>query len=270
MGTKDQTKAALKKWESLTISDDFLFSKIMRDQELCTRLLETILEVKISRVQLLEEQKTIGITTDAKSIRLDVYVEDGENTIYNVEMQTTNEHNLPKRSRYYQGMIDLNSIEKGAKYNELKKSFVIFICTFDPFGAGRHKYTFRHICEEDHRLRLEDDAAKVFLNAAGTKDDVSEELKNFLRYVAGEEMANDPLVQDLDRAVADAKANKDWRVEYMTLFLRDQENIEKGREEEKREIILNMLKESISLEMIAKVTQTTVDEVEMIRMENNL
>lgn len=45
--------------------------------------------------------------------------------------------NLPKRMRYYQGMIDLNILEKGENYKNLKKSFVIFICTFDLFGLGR-------------------------------------------------------------------------------------------------------------------------------------
>ena len=44
--------------------------------------------------------------------------------------------NLPKRMRYYQGMIDLNILEKGENYKNLKKSFVIFICTFDLFGLG--------------------------------------------------------------------------------------------------------------------------------------
>ena len=42
--------------------------------------------------------------------------------------------NLPKRARYYRGMIDLNILEKGKDYNQLKKSYVIFICNYDPFS----------------------------------------------------------------------------------------------------------------------------------------
>lgn len=37
-------------------------------------------------------------------------------------MQIHIKRNLPKRMRYYQGMIDLNILEKGGDYNELKKS----------------------------------------------------------------------------------------------------------------------------------------------------
>ncbi len=64
------------------------------------------------------------------------------NTVYNVEMQKGKGKNLAKRSRYYQGSIDLDMISKGRDYNELQKSFVIFICIFDPFNKGRYFYIF--------------------------------------------------------------------------------------------------------------------------------
>ena len=65
----------------------------------------------------------------------DVYVEDGKNTVYDIEMQKVDTHELPKRSRYYQAMIDLNLIEKGDYYAKLKKSYVIFICLDNPFDT---------------------------------------------------------------------------------------------------------------------------------------
>ncbi len=43
------------------------------------------------------------------------------NSVYDIEMQTTLQKDLGKRTRYYQGMIDLNLIEKGAKYSKLKR-----------------------------------------------------------------------------------------------------------------------------------------------------
>ena len=76
-------------------------------------------------MELPEAQKSIKITYDGKGVRLDVYVEDKENTVYDLEMQATDMKNLPKRSRYYQGMIDLNLISKGENYKKLKKRFEI-------------------------------------------------------------------------------------------------------------------------------------------------
>ncbi len=61
------------------------------------------------------------------------------------------------------------------------------------------------------------------------QDDISGELRAFLDYVAGKE-SEDSFVQRLEAAVREAKKNREWRHEYMTLFMRDQENIEKGME----------------------------------------
>lgn len=75
-------------------------------------------------------KKPFRLHPGSKSIRLDIYVEDDKNTVFNLEMQTTNYEELPKRSRYYQDIIDLKLIEKGQSYDILKTSYVIFICTF--------------------------------------------------------------------------------------------------------------------------------------------
>ena len=119
----------------LGFTNDFMFAKVMRNHRLCKQLLEVILDVSIERIDYLEEQKAIDHSVDARSVRLDVYLEDDRRTVYNVEMQTTNPRNLPKRSRYYQGMIDLNLIQKGVDFNKLNKSYVIFICTEDIFES---------------------------------------------------------------------------------------------------------------------------------------
>ncbi len=91
-------------WENLTLSNDFMFSKVMRDKEICRETLEILLNKKIGDVTYIDNQKTIDINYDEKSVRLDVYVEN-ENRIYNIEMQVVNKKDLAKRSRYYQGMF---------------------------------------------------------------------------------------------------------------------------------------------------------------------
>ncbi|WP_143329213.1 Rpn family recombination-promoting nuclease/putative transposase, partial [Clostridium beijerinckii] len=91
--------------KELKLKDDFLFAEVMSDKEICKELLEKILEIEIEKVEMVEEQKTIDLLLESKGIRLDVYVKDENNTIYNVEMQRAKHKNLPKRLRYYQGNI---------------------------------------------------------------------------------------------------------------------------------------------------------------------
>lgn len=115
-----------KEYEELCFTDDYMFFMILTTRlDLCKELLELILDIKIRKVEIAEQQKNVDITYDGKGVRFDVYVDDAENTVYDIEMQTTRQKDLPKRTRYYQGMIDLNLIQKGMRYSELKKSYVI-------------------------------------------------------------------------------------------------------------------------------------------------
>lgn len=188
----------------------------------------------IGRVEYPELQKEIKPDADARSIRLDVYTKDDKNRVFDIEMQMTVTKELPKRSRYYHSMLDLQLIDKGQTYAKLKPSFVIFICLADMFGAGRHKYTFETVCREDRTIWLGEERTTIFLNADSQMEDVSKELTAFLNYAAGC-VSEDPFVKKLDEAVKEAKRNREWRREYMTLLMRDQENIEKGRKEGRRE-----------------------------------
>ena len=102
-------------WEDLGISNDFLFGKVMQNPELCKELLQRILpDLKIDHIEYPELQKSINVDGDARGVRLDVYVRDNEEVVYDIEMQITNTKELPKRSRYYQSMIDLQLIDKGS------------------------------------------------------------------------------------------------------------------------------------------------------------
>ena len=81
------TTSPYKNWEDLTISDDYMFKLVMRRKRICKKMLERILKVKIFDITYLETEKSMTATPDSKGIRLDVYVEDDQHTVYNVEMQ---------------------------------------------------------------------------------------------------------------------------------------------------------------------------------------
>lgn len=242
-------------WESLGIDNDFMFGKVMQDAELCKGLLQRILpDLEIDHLEYPEAQKAIRPDADAKSVRLDVYVRDGKGTVYDIEMQMADTKELPKRSRYYQSMIDLQMIDKGEAYKKLKPGYIIFICPFDSFEKGRHIYTFANICKEDNSIFLQDGVVKIFLNAKGNRDDISRELKAFLDYVAGKE-SEDDFVKKLTEAVKEARKNREWRREYMTLLMRDQENIEKGQSvgEEMMLMLIQKLVDNNRFDDISKI-----------------
>ena len=252
-----------KKFEDLTISDDFMFGIVMRDPKYCKPFLETILNIKISHIEYPEDQKTINLSLDAKSIRLDVYVEDSSNTVYNIEMQNGHHENLPKRTRYYQGIMDLNQLDKGMDYMQLKQSFVIFVCTFDPFQLGRHVYTFTNRCVEDPDLLLNDGTQKIILNTKGIFDDVRPELKRLLNFIDGMQ-PEDAFTQDLSEAVESAKRNEKWRLDYMTLQMAYDEKYREGLEQGVTQGIEDTARRMLAS---AKYSDAEISEITELSME---
>lgn len=262
-----------KKYEELTFCDDFMFCKVLENNlELCKELLQLLLNIPIKQVVNVSKQKSIDITADAKSVRLDVYLEDTERSVYDVEMQTSVTKELPRRSRYYQGMLDLNQIDKGAKYSDLKRCYIVFICMEDPFGQGFPVYTFENRCKENQKLLLGDETVKVFVNARGNTEGISEELKAFLEYLKGGKVKENSFAACIDEDVKFAREHLEWRLEYMTLQMHYDEIAEEaraegmaqGRAEGRADIIKQMLVNGMSVERIAECCRIPEDEIKKV------
>lgn len=171
-----------KAFQELDLSNSFLFSAALEDEETCQLVLEIILGCKVPKVKVHAEH-SILVNSEFKSVRLDIYASDEMQVNYNLEAQNENEGNLAKRSRFYQAEMDVSSLKPGEDYHNLKPSYVIFICSFDPFGEELYRYTFEERCLE-RDIALGDGAKKIFLSTKGkNEDEVPKELVHFLKYI---------------------------------------------------------------------------------------
>ena len=136
----------LKSWDELTFTDDYMFKLVMsKHPKFISKLLEIILQIKVKDIKFHETEKNLKESYDGHGIRFDLYVEDTENTVYDIEMQVTDygSATLAKRMRFYQGVFDVDSLKAGQKYNTLKKSIIIFLCPFKFLHGERCIYTFQ-------------------------------------------------------------------------------------------------------------------------------
>lgn len=119
------------------------------------------------------------------TIRLDVVGMDTDKKVYYTEMQKRDTNNLKKRSRYYQGQMDVSLLELGCKdFNALPDTCFILVTPFDIFGRGLYRYTFEGQCRECPDLKINDGALRIFINTNGTnKEEFSEEFLNFMKYI---------------------------------------------------------------------------------------
>jgi len=245
-------KHNVKPLKELNLTDRFLFDEVMEDDETHRDALSIILGREIPPLSQNETEKEKRVSPLARSIRMDVFSIDEDNTIYNTEMQEKWKKDLAKRSRYYQSLIDTGLLEPGIlDYNTLNDSYIIIIMPFDLFGHKKYCYTFEPRCKELPDYRLLDGTTRIFLNIHGTNDDeVSKELVDFLHYLedTSEQSAmksDSEKIRRIAEQVRKVKANEEVGVRYMQAWEEKYYEREEGREEGRREILTEQIRKKL-------------------------
>ena len=223
-----------KSFDDLTIADDFMFCKVMQDEGICKDFLEMVLANEIGKIAYLSPQNTVVAGIEAKTVRLDILVKDEAGKSYDVEMQVSNEHNIPKRMRYYQAAIDIAFLDKGSHYKALNDSYIIFVCLFDAIGKDSPLYTFENICLEDGQTPLRDGTKKVIINAQAFGKAEDKELKGFLEYVKTGTV-NTEYTGRIETMIQAVKHNEQARQEYRFMSGFEMDAREEGRLEGRSE-----------------------------------
>ena len=254
-----------KAYEELEFTDDFMFANILySNTELCRKLVELLLNRKVTQISTIDYQKTIDISYDSKGIRLDVVVEDEEKNTYDLEMQIATVESLPKRCRYYHSMMALDQIQKSEDYEKLNPTYVIFICKNGiREGMDRAVYSFRNRCDEDSSIELGDETYTILINASSESTDIPEEMKSFIRYIrTGRDDGSSSLVGEIETNVKEARTRGKWKGEYMTQQMRDLENRKEGIKVGAESTLISLVKDKLlSEEEAAKRLEISVEEL---------
>ena len=267
----------LEKWNSLTLANNFIFCKVLEENpDVCKELLEMLLDIKIDRIEQPKSEQTFKTDFDSRGIRLDVYVKDGTGRCFDIEIQTSSYMQLAKRARYYQGLMDVDSIQFGQEYSALKDSYVIFLCLGDAFGHRLPVYTFRYRAEEDKNILMNDGTVNIFFNATMYDKMQSENLRSFFRYLCGKN-SDDNFTDRLSALVERVKMNAQWRHRYMTIEQeiklqveartneRLNEKLNEKLDESKLETAKKMLENNIPAEIVAKCTGLEISQVDKLK-----
>ena len=230
------------------------------------------MKIKIERLEYPELQKSISPYYEAKGVRLDVYVKDSDK-VFDIEIQNGKQTNLGKRCRYYQSMIDIDNLLKGANYNALNESYIIFICTFDPFGKGLSHYTFKTRCLQNSEVDIKDGVIKEIFNAKAYANEEDIEISNFLKYIDSKETSDD-FTDKINHLVENAKINEKFRSKYLAVNIRETDIYEEGRndgfaqgisqgaEQKAIETAKNMLLESLPIDLVVRTTGLSLETVQ--------
>ena len=221
--------------EEMDVIDNFLFTEITSSgkdgEEVCSLILSRVLKRRFKSVRLVGQRTFPGVSEDTHGIRLDAYVtEETEDeaggtklTVYDVEPDRKSAHreSLPKRSRYYGGLIDVHLLESGSKYDSLPEMVLVFILSYDPFGAGAMRYEARSTLVTHPEIGYNDGVRRIYLYTDGKVTEDADEgelrLQELLRYIGHSvrENAVDEELERLDEIVRKTKSKKEIGVKYM-------------------------------------------------------
>ena len=158
--------------KEMNLTDDFLFDVATAELENCKTIIELSTGLRLKSLKWKEGQKVIHNIPGKRGIRMDFVAESEDGRVFDVEMQNRKEENIPKRTRFYQALMDAPMLKSGEKgFDKLKPLFIIVICDYDPYGMKKYCYTFESRCKEQPDLLLGDEVTKLFLSTKGENED---------------------------------------------------------------------------------------------------
>lgn len=246
----DKSTETIRSLRELNLADDFMFDVTTNNLECCRIILELSLGMRIKSIRWHGNQKVVRNLPGKRGIRLDFYVESEDGTLYDVEMQKRNRGNIPKRTRFYQSLIDAPLLKSGEEsFDRLNPSYIVVICDFDLYSQKRYRYTFTNQCREVQGLELGDESTKVILNTKGENDEeVERPLVEFLHYISDSTdrqitETSDERLRRLHEIIESIRTNSEMEAVYMKAETREREIKEEGRQEGRIESIFELLEE---------------------------
>ncbi|WP_407399251.1 Rpn family recombination-promoting nuclease/putative transposase [Treponema sp.] len=262
--------------KEITITDNFMFATVMKDESVCRPFLERMLEISIEKIVYLEREKDLRVDPYSKGIRLDVHVKDSTR-VFCLEMQCLDRKDLPLRTRYYQSLQDISFLDKGNVYVDLPETYILFVCLFDMFGKGIPVYTFENSCVEDRGILLNDKCHKVFYNVKAWEKETNPERRSLLKYFH-DKKAEDDLTRCMQEQVIHNLNLREWRKEHMTIeqeiklqarYAYDDgkaEGLSQGAHEKAVETARSAIAMGLSVEQIVKLTGLSDEEIEKLKV----
>ena len=257
--------AKRKELEELTLMDDYMFWAVMKKKELLIKLLECILSIKLVDLIYSKGQEILKDAYDSRGVRLDVFGKDEKGRWYNIEVQTTDKKDIPKRSRYNQAVVDVDELKPGEDFNKLQECFVIFITKFDTHGRDKKLYWFEKKDRFEKDLLFGDGGNDIIVNIAGTKGEVSKELDEVISYLKSGEVEGD-YTRELDDAVVAVKKSDERKREYMRIIRYEDELRRDNTLETTAKNVVNLM-ETMEIDLDTAMIYLKVDEYDRERIK---
>lgn len=148
----------------LVMMDDAMFESMCQSPEFVEELLQTILNEPKLRIkpETLVAQKSVK-NLRGRSIRMDAYVE-GDDSVFNIEVQKSDDCNHVKRVRYNASVITAHNSEPGDEFDDVQNLCMIYISKRDVFHKGKTIYHVQNTILETGDV-VDNGLKEIYVNA---------------------------------------------------------------------------------------------------------
>ena len=234
-------------WEKATISNAFVFNRVMTARPLLLQTLQRVRpDLGITQISQPTSELSLKHAPKSRGYRLDVFARDNQGREFDVEMQVVNQHNLMERSLNYLATMIEEQMEVSDKYQKLKPVHIIFLTKFDPLGKGRQYDYQEFISPLDFQRPIDPPLVSfTFVDVTNDQPATPAPLRRLCNFINDGTVAEaDPFILKLKKREAFVKKSAEWRDTFMRIDYdqkfqewEKQQKIQRARAEEHEEVL---------------------------------
>lgn len=236
------------------LDDDFMTIVFDRNIEATELVLNIILERSDMKVlEVVAQREYKSPITGGRSIELDIYAQDAEGKIYNIEVQRADSGADVHRARFHSSMLDARMLRAKQKFKEIDDSYVIFITENDCIGYGLSMYHIERTIQETGTA-FNDGSHIIYVNGSYKDDnDPVGRLMHDFRCTN----AIDMFYEELRKPVKHFKETEGGRSQMCKAM---EERIDRERVDERREVLYKAIKNLMqSMKLSAEQAMEAMD-----------
>ena len=257
--------------DHIGLNDAYFKKLIQTNEEVLPFLLKEIcgIEVEFKDIQMLNVESISEVSLKTSRFDINIKVNNTRIDIENEKISKGNDDYYLNRKFFYLAKLHSNSYAVGERYNETKKSVVIFIYNFD-MGNVNFISEYHMV---NRRENKESDILKVYdVNLAKIKENATIELERLFDLLKSKDITN--YIKDSNsmiRGVANMLNTYD-KDEILRLQAEQRDDdlrkylteMDWAKSEGKKEVAKKLLESGMSIEEVSKMTDLSIEELKKL------
>lgn len=273
-----ETKQTLKKYN---LKNDIIFKTFFSrkgNEIFLIDFLNALLKIDIEKITIREEVNLEQLSAEEKGGRLDLQAELNSGIIVNIELQIRNELNIEERTTAYSAKVMARNIERGTKYEDIKRVIMINILDYEIFDFNEYVSESVTVLDKHREHELLNDIKYYFVELPKFRKqhpDMNNKLNQWLAFIDDTDRRLIKMAEEKNKVLEKARVEinyltgdaevkrleelrEKWEMDRISAISYAEK---RGRNKEKEEIAKKLLKENVGIEIIISVTGLTKEEI---------